>query len=103
MYFITDVIAALEVDNFNSSAPSCFNVKTFIHSNCIPGVLDSNSAYKPLGVLVGIEFSQFGPKGNILMYVCTQVGINTYVHVHTYKHNTKAVLPLNTISISDSS
>ena len=62
--FITDVIAAIEVNESNSSFGNNFDVKTFIHSERSPDVVTISSACELLDMHINADLSQFGPKGN---------------------------------------
>ena len=53
------------MDNSSSLVGSYFNVKTFIHSNVLGGVLAINSECELSDTFTGVELNQFGPKGNL--------------------------------------
>ena len=63
-FFITDVIAAIEVNESNSSFGNNFNVKTFVHSERLPDVVAISSACELSDMQINANLSQFGPKGN---------------------------------------
>jgi len=63
MSLYVDVIIAIEVDDSNNSTVNNFDVKTFMHSNKLPGVVPINSAFQLSDMFIDAKLSQFGPKG----------------------------------------